>query len=80
MTTGQAFIMLWMRHHDVHGETLRKFEVIIKFLVSVYFKVHGPDGRNSGSLDPRSRGILEYDLPKTEGFWEVNNVDNRGIL
>ena len=38
LTTAQAFIMLWMCHHNIEGETPRKFEVIVKFCVSVYFK------------------------------------------
>ena len=37
LTTGQAYMMLWMRQHGVEGETLVKFEIIIKFIISVYF-------------------------------------------
>ena len=31
-------LSLWMRHHDVHGETLRKFEVIIMYF-KLYFEI-----------------------------------------
>ena len=40
LTTGLAFMMLWMRHHGVKGETLAKFETIIKFIISVYFNLY----------------------------------------
>ena len=40
LTTGQALLMLWVRDHKLHGETLRKFELIVNFLIQSYFKLY----------------------------------------
>ena len=40
LTTGQALLMLWVREHNLHGETLKKFELIVNFLVQSYFKLY----------------------------------------
>ena len=40
LTTGQALLMLWVREHKFHGETLRNFEHIVNFVVQSYFKLY----------------------------------------
>lgn len=40
LTTGHALLMLWVRDHNLHGDSLRKFEVIVNFLVQSYFKLY----------------------------------------
>ena len=40
LTTAQAFLMLWVRHHNLQGESLRKFELIVKFIIQSYFKLY----------------------------------------
>ena len=40
LTTGQALLMLWVREHKLHRETLRKFELIVNFVVQIYFKLY----------------------------------------
>ena len=36
LTTGQSLIMLYMSNHDLTGETLRKFNLIVNFVANVY--------------------------------------------
>ena len=40
LTTAQAILMLWVRHHNLQGESLRKFELIVKFIIQSYFKLY----------------------------------------
>lgn len=40
LTTAQAILMLWVRHHKLQGESLRKFELIVKFVIQSYFKLY----------------------------------------
>ena len=40
LTTAQAILMLWVRDHKLQGETLRKFELIVKFVIQSYFKLY----------------------------------------
>ena len=39
LTTAEAFMMLWMRVHNLTGENLRKLEVIVRFIINCYFKM-----------------------------------------
>ena len=36
LTTGQSLVMLWMSHHGLSGEVLRRFRVIVTFICQVY--------------------------------------------
>ena len=36
LTTGQSLIMLYMSNHDLTGENLRKFNLIVNFVANVY--------------------------------------------
>ena len=40
LTTGQALLLLWTRDHKLQGETLRKLELIVKFVIQSYFKLY----------------------------------------
>ena len=40
LTTGEALLILWARVHGLQGETLRKFELIIQFVLQSYFKLY----------------------------------------
>ena len=40
LTTAQALLMLWIREHKLQGETLRKFEIIVNFVIQSYFKLY----------------------------------------
>ena len=70
-----------MRHHNIKGETLRKFKVIVKFCISVFFKQYfeikgkhhikyGP-GHIDFSLD-----LLQKQTPEVEDI--VTPVIQRG--
>lgn len=37
LTTGESLMMLWMSDHGFSGETLRKFRLIVNYVVNVYF-------------------------------------------
>ena len=39
LTLGEAVILLHMSKHDLQGENLRKFELILKFVSQVYLPV-----------------------------------------
>ena len=36
LTTGEALLFLWMSHHGLEGEVLKKLELIVTFVVQVY--------------------------------------------
>ena len=40
LTTGQALLMLWIREHNLQGEKLRKFELIVNYVIQSYFKLY----------------------------------------
>ena len=40
LTTGQALLMLWTRDHNFQGETLRTFELIVRYVIQSYFKLY----------------------------------------
>ena len=37
LTTGMSLLVLWTTDHGFTGEIMRRFELIVKFLVQVYF-------------------------------------------